>query len=305
MYVLAAPRMLYILASIHNHHTRLLRVCPRTLSMLDHEDAGDAGLPDGEAAAAAAAAGVQGEGVEAPWDDDDGGAGGGDDGDDGGGFDALDLMHDIGGHRGASPWGDEGGGGEEGGSSYEDLCRAHIEAMVNAAAAQEVQSELAQRVSGWRTKIDPVLKDEEGRSNFDIQMYAERIIKRLQDATHNAAEGSTSSSQHVAGFEAVAKEDVSYEVSRTFAAMLQLINNRNIELVKDSSDPDAPFRLQLLMDQLPHKRMAETLHGNIAEGQELASLQDAPEEGDAAAGGSQQAGSKRPPKKKVKNGAGA
>eukprot|EP00967_Tisochrysis_lutea_P018256 scaffold20684_cov21-Tisochrysis_lutea.AAC.2 len=44
-------------------------------------------------------------------------------------------------------------------------------------------------------------------------------------ATH-PAEGSSSSSQHVAGFEAVAKEDVSYEVSRTFAAMLQLINNR-------------------------------------------------------------------------------
>ena len=34
----------------------------------------------------------------------------------------------------------------------------------------------------WRTKIDPVLKDEESRSNFDIQMYAERIIGRLQQA---------------------------------------------------------------------------------------------------------------------------
>lgn len=34
----------------------------------------------------------------------------------------------------------------------------------------------------WRTKIDPVLKDEESRSNFDIQLYAERIISRLQEA---------------------------------------------------------------------------------------------------------------------------
>eukprot|EP00983_Pelagomonas_calceolata_P096401 1158125-Pelagomonas_calceolata.AAC.2 len=59
----------------------------------------------------------------------------------------VNVSADIGGHRGASPWGDECGG-EEGGNSYEDLCRAHIEAMVNAAAAQEVQSELAQRVSG-------------------------------------------------------------------------------------------------------------------------------------------------------------
>lgn len=38
------------------------------------------------------------------------------------------------------------GGGEEGGS-YEELCRAHIEAMMAAAAAREVQTELAQRVS--------------------------------------------------------------------------------------------------------------------------------------------------------------
>lgn len=37
--------------------------------------------------------------------------------------------------------------------------------------------------------------------------------------------------------------------------------NRNIELVRDGNDPDAPFRLQLLMTQLPHKRMGEALQG--------------------------------------------
>lgn len=31
----------------------------------------------------------------------------------------------------------------------------------------------------WRTKIDPVLKSEESRSNFDIQQYGEKIIHRL------------------------------------------------------------------------------------------------------------------------------
>ena len=40
--------------------------------------------------------------------------------------------------------------------------------------------------------------------------------------------GSSSSAVpgNVAGFETVANEEVSYEVSRAFAAMLQLINNR-------------------------------------------------------------------------------
>jgi hypothetical protein len=31
----------------------------------------------------------------------------------------------------------------------------------------------------WRSKIDPVLKSEESRSNFDIQQYGEKIIHRL------------------------------------------------------------------------------------------------------------------------------
>ncbi len=47
--------------------------------------------------------------------------------------------------------------------SYEELCRAHIEALIAAAAAQEVQTELSQRVSTWRQRIDPVLRDEENR----------------------------------------------------------------------------------------------------------------------------------------------
>ncbi len=39
------------------------------------------------------------------------------------------------------PTGDEG-------ASYEELCRAHIDALMARAAAQEVQTELAVRVTG-------------------------------------------------------------------------------------------------------------------------------------------------------------
>ena len=37
------------------------------------------------------------------------------------------------------------GGGGGGGESYEDLCKAHIDAFMHAAAAAEVQTELASR----------------------------------------------------------------------------------------------------------------------------------------------------------------
>ena len=43
-----------------------------------------------------------------------------------------------------------------------------------------MQTELSQRVSSWRTRIDPVLKEEEVRHTFDLQMYGDRILGRLQ-----------------------------------------------------------------------------------------------------------------------------
>ena len=41
-----------------------------------------------------------------------------------------------------------------------------------AAAAAEVQTELAARVAGWRTKIGPVLEEQDARGDFDIHTYA-------------------------------------------------------------------------------------------------------------------------------------
>lgn len=47
-----------------------------------------------------------------------------------------------------------------------------------------------------------------------------------QQNTQAASSSKSKDADTQAGFEVVAKEEVSYEVSRTFAAMLQLINNR-------------------------------------------------------------------------------
>ena len=44
--------------------------------------------------------------------------------------------------------------------SYEDICRAHIEEFIAAAAAAETQTALGARVSDWRTKIGPVLEEQ-------------------------------------------------------------------------------------------------------------------------------------------------
>ncbi|KAJ9506411.1 hypothetical protein QJQ45_004924 [Haematococcus lacustris] len=154
-------------------------------------------------------------------------------------------------------------------ASYEELCRSHIDAMLAAAAAQEVQTELAQRVGCWRSKIDPVLRMEEHRSTFDIQQYQSRILSKMctSSADYEQAVGVVPSSlvlsavkpkDVVVSFGTVAAQHDKFEVSRTFAAMLQLINNRNVHIVKQGG-PDEPFRLQLLDKELPHGRMRERL----------------------------------------------
>jgi len=120
-----------------------------------------------------------------------------------------------------------GGGGEQGGAewdasclSYEELCRAHIEKLIAAAAAQQVESDLQVRVSTWRQRIDPVLSAEEDRSAFDIHDYGGAILERLDD--NNIADNQTVAIP----FQRVVACDNRFEVARMFAAMLQLVNNR-------------------------------------------------------------------------------
>lgn len=121
-------------------------------------------------------------------------------------------------------------------------CRSHIESLIAAAAAQQVQSELAVRVSGWRSRIDPILAAEEDRSAFDIHTYGSKILERLQDTQPAAAEAEAAAEKaaeqqrqqndaagceaEIVDFKQVAGASDSFEVCRLFAAMLQLVNNR-------------------------------------------------------------------------------
>ncbi len=57
------------------------------------------------------------------------------------------------------------------------------------------------------------------------------------------------------GFEAVADERSQAEVSRLFSAMLQLINNGNIQILP--GQPQQPFQLRLLKTELLHRQFLE------------------------------------------------
>jgi condensin-2 complex subunit H2 len=200
---------------------------------------------------------------------------------------------------GGNDWGGGGGplsdllnenGGSDGDISYEDLCRAHVESLISAAAAAEVQTELASRVSTWRMKMAPVLEEEDARPEFDIHFYGERILQGLaqlsvagtteniqqneveeeaenpvsrtkdKKSSRDAKNENTDSAPALTGpviFDQVvtgAEIQNDYDVPRLFSSMLQLVNNGNLRVLKinDSSDN---FKISLLSTELKHKRI--------------------------------------------------
>lgn len=162
--------------------------------------------------------------------------------------------------------------------SYEDLCRAHVEDVLSTAAASEVQSKLAARVSAWRTKMTPVLEEEDTRPNFDIHGYGELILdglaalsvsgentklaRRCLDVRKkNAVEGEE---YKAVGFGALVAEarrthetsTSDYEVSRLFSSTLQLVNSGNLRISKLCPTSEQ-FTVTLVSTALPHREIGD------------------------------------------------
>ena len=56
-----------------------------------------------------------------------------------------------------------------------------MQAFIDAAAAAEVQTELAARVGEWQGKVSVVLQDQDARPPFDLQAYGTSLLDRLSD----------------------------------------------------------------------------------------------------------------------------
>eukprot|EP00884_Botryococcus_braunii_P002422 jgi/Botrbrau1/12180/Bobra.0186s0088.1 len=153
--------------------------------------------------------------------------------------------------------GDPGRPGEPGGpmvSSYEEQCRAHVEACIAAAAASEVRSALAVRVSAWQSRIVPLLEEQDGRPPFNIHESGRSILDRMSRLSLQenpepavAAEAQPLPLGPLLPFSAVVHESAQWEVSRLFSAMLQLVNNGNVEILRG----EGSFQLRLLVATLP------------------------------------------------------
>ncbi|CAN7106776.1 unnamed protein product [Brassica rapa subsp. narinosa] len=131
--------------------------------------------------------------------------------------------------------------------SLEDLCRSHLDALLANIAKSEKQTDLAARVSTWKQKIELNLEEQELHPPFDIQEYGERIVSKL----------TVEESRDVETFTDLMKDQEKHDVARAFSALLQLVNNGDVELEKPGNSVGEPvcytavnpFSVRLLSDR--------------------------------------------------------
>ncbi|KAJ7542778.1 hypothetical protein O6H91_09G011500 [Diphasiastrum complanatum] len=149
--------------------------------------------------------------------------------------------------------------------AFEDLCRAHMDRMLQKLAESEVRTELASRVSNWKLKIEMNLEEQESRPPFDIHAYGEQLMSKL--TTNISTMKDMDCEQGVYGkqsFACLVQGQRTHEVARSFAALLQLVNNGNVTIEQNSFRKachcftrEDSFTVKILSVQKRHEEMLQ------------------------------------------------
>lgn len=71
--------------------------------------------------------------------------------------------------------------------TFDELCRAHIQAFAKSAQRFATETKLTQRVGAWQAKLFPLLQEEERRPAFDIYNYSDQVLSAMQQELKDAA----------------------------------------------------------------------------------------------------------------------
>eukprot|EP00980_Cylindrotheca_fusiformis_P014359 scaffold3827_cov179-Cylindrotheca_fusiformis.AAC.23 len=139
------------------------------------------------------------------------------------------------------------------GKTFEDLCRAHIQAFAKGAEEFAFNTHLSARVDKWQAKLVPILEEEERRSVFDIHAYSQRLIEsaelRLQrERLKRKSDGSMQAVTTLVQFETVTEHCSQSDVCRMFLASLSLANSGNLSICEGSDS----FCFDLVSNDLEH-----------------------------------------------------
>ncbi|PKA46722.1 Condensin-2 complex subunit H2 [Apostasia shenzhenica] len=131
--------------------------------------------------------------------------------------------------------------------NLEELCKIHLDSLLATIAEPEKQTGIAARVSTWKQRIEQTLEEKDKHPAFDIHRSGERIMEKISlEADDN---GVVSFTDLVAG-------QPMHEIARSFSALLQLVNNGDVDLQRAPSaggiichTAENPFHIKLLQSE--------------------------------------------------------
>jgi hypothetical protein len=130
--------------------------------------------------------------------------------------------------------------------SFEQLCKKYIQNFIIGSEKYNRETQLSRRVSEWTKKMEPLLREQEERVEFDIHKYSDETLEaihlnsgrnRMMTKQHLPIPTSQPQSTPVHFSELVSGKS-SHEVSRVFLACLQLANLGNIDFAPTDHLPN-------------------------------------------------------------------
>jgi hypothetical protein len=130
------------------------------------------------------------------------------------------------------------------GKTFEEICRAHIQAFAKSAEKFALTTKLTDRISQWQAHLTPILEEEERKASFDIhrysEMFLETAIETRQENKSRNMDGSNKGNGHlnsnIVEFKSVAKGCTRSDICRFFLASLCLANSGNLKIEEGSPE---------------------------------------------------------------------
>eukprot|EP00536_Pseudo-nitzschia_multiseries_P013881 jgi/Psemu1/298576/fgenesh1_pm.628_\ len=144
------------------------------------------------------------------------------------------------------------------GQSFEELCRAHIQAFAKSAEKFALTTKLTERISYWQAHLAPILEEEERKASFDIHQYSEMLLKssietaqenkrKSMDRNHEVPEKeSPHKNCNSVEFRSVAQGCSQSDICRLFLASLSLANSGNLQIEEGTLD----YRFEVLSSKV-------------------------------------------------------
>ena len=131
-------------------------------------------------------------------------------------------------------------GSSDGGQTFEELCRAHIQAFAKSAEKFALTTKLTERISQWQAHLAPILEEEERKASFDIHRYSEMLlesamasseeIKKKRKQSFGGDDNGSNEQTQLLDFDIVTRGCTQSDICRMFLASLSLANSGNLKI---------------------------------------------------------------------------